>query len=658
MSFPRVVVWALACLLAAAIAAAAQTTGSINGTVTDNTGAVLPGVTISATSPALMGTQTAVTNTEGQYRFPTLPPGVYKLSYELSGFATVVRDAIVVQVGFTATVPVQMQVASLQETVTVSGASPVVDVQNTNIQNNFTSETLGAIPSARDIWAVIGFTPGITVERFDVGGSRAGTQTAYQAYGTSDQVRVMADGANLTEDTGGAPYFDFGAFDEIQVGTASNDASMPTPGVMISTVIKSGGNEVKGDMYFDYEHEKLQARNVDDELRRLGVGEGSRITKYWDPNFNMGGPFKRDKFWYFFSLRAQRIGTTVTGFPVEDPGNFEFVTRLTGFTEKVTYQINQNNKISQWLQFRQKEQPHRDADADLFLDAVFRQDSISPYGGVDWHSVVSPTFFFNARFGTWGYNWANYAYGGDLTENANFVNRLIEQPTSIQRGSAFADRTYRRRWQGDLAGTLFRDNWLGGNHTIKMGYTGEWEIEKNIDDGYLDEVRLRFDSPVAAPFTVPWRVQLYNTVAISKNAMLHHGAYVNDQINVGKKLTLNAGVRWDYYRSYNPAQEIAESRYRDFFYAGRPLANGYSIPASFPTFSVRDGVGQVHGSLRSTRGCRVRSFWQRQERPEGELGPLLFQPRTRCGVRLQSDSQPEFHVQLDRSESRSSIHGQ
>ena len=563
---------------------AAQTSGSINGTVTDNTGSVLPGVTVTATGAALMGPRVTVSNDEGVYRFPTLPPGNYRLSYELGGFATVVREPIVVQVGFTAAVNVQLQVASLTETVTVSGASPVVDVQNTNIQNNFTAEALKEIPSARDIWSVIGLSPGVTVERFDVGGSRAGTQTDYQAYGLSGQVRVMADGANVTENTGGEPYFDFGAFEEVQLGTSSNDASMPTPGVMISTVIKSGGNEVKGDVYVDYEHANLQSRNVTDELRRLGVGEGSRITKYWDPNVNVGGPFKRDKLWYFFSLRGQRIGTTVVGFPVEAPGTFEFVTRLNGVTEKISYQLNQNNKFSQWIQFRRKEQPHRNANSNRYLDAVFKQDSISPYGGAEWHSVVSPTFFFNARFGTWGYNWANFAYGGDLTLNDNFVPRQIERNTSLERGSAYQDRNYRRRWQGDVAGTLFRDGWRGGDHTIKVGYTGEWELQKNADDGYLDEVIHRYDSPVDAPFSVPWRVSIYNTPTLARSAMWHHGAYINDQITVSKKMTLHAGVRWDAYDGYIPEQDILPSQYRDFFYAGRPLPNGYSIPASYADF--------------------------------------------------------------------------
>src|SRR5919108_1737921 len=198
------------------------TTGSINGTVADSTGAVLPGVTITASGPALMGAQTAITNDQGQYRFPALPPGIYRIQYELSGFTTVVRENIVVNIGFTATLNVQLQVATLAETVTVTGASPVVDTQNTNIQTNFTLEMIKSLPNARDIWALIAVAPGTTMSSYDVGGSRAGTQTGYQAYGRGGQVRVQVDGANATEDTGGTGYFNYGAFEEVQIGTDSN----------------------------------------------------------------------------------------------------------------------------------------------------------------------------------------------------------------------------------------------------------------------------------------------------------------------------------------------------------------------------------------------------------------------------------------------------
>src|SRR5262245_19066775 len=133
---------------------------------------------------------------------------------------------------------------------------------------------------------------------FDVGGSRAGTLTGYSAYGRGGQVRVQVDGANATEDTGGTGYFNYGAFEEVQIGTDSNDASMPTPGVQINAVIRSGGNDFRGDLYVDLQTESLQATNVTDDLRRVGVGEGTRITTYYDPNINVGGPIRRDKFWY------------------------------------------------------------------------------------------------------------------------------------------------------------------------------------------------------------------------------------------------------------------------------------------------------------------------------------------------------------------------
>ena len=137
------------------VSAQSPTSGTINGIVTDNTGAVLPGVTVTATSPNLMGSQTAVTNDKGQYRFPLLPPGDYKLTYELAGFGRVVREGIHIAVGFAAEVDVSLQLSSLQESVTVTGQSPLIDTQNTSVQNHFGAELLKTIPNARDIWSLL-----------------------------------------------------------------------------------------------------------------------------------------------------------------------------------------------------------------------------------------------------------------------------------------------------------------------------------------------------------------------------------------------------------------------------------------------------------------------------------------------------------------------
>ncbi len=577
----------VAVVLPASAWAQGPTSGSVNGTITDNTGAMLPGVTVTATGPALMGAQTSVSNEHGQYRLPALPPGTYRLAYELAGFTTVIRDGIVVSIGFTATINVQLALAGLQESVTVTGESPVVDIQNTNVQNNFNAQLLANLPNARDIWSLLAVAPGTMVTRFDVGGSTAGTQTGYTAYGMSGQVRVSIDGVNSTEGTGGTGYFDYGAFEEVQIGTDSNDASMPTPGVQLNAVLKSGGNDFKTEFYLDYENQDLQGKNVDDRLRRLGVGEGTRITKYYDANLQVGGPFKRDTFWYFVSTRAQDIGIKVTGYPVERPGDFEFMTGLYHITYKLTYQLGSNNRFSHYVQLRRKLQPRRGASSTLYADAVYKQDSISTYGNAEWNRIVSPRFFFNARMSTWGYNWIDYAYGADIVLGENLVNRRSEVSTGNVEGSAYADQTYRRRWQFDWSGTLYEDDFLGGSHALRMGYLTEWEVLHYEANGYKEGFQMSFNSPAGSPdFTRPYRVTLYNTPSDSENSLWHHGAYVQDQINVGRKLTLNAGVRWDSYEVYYPEQTVDEHPFRNFFYAGTALPNGYSIPSSFPTFTV------------------------------------------------------------------------
>jgi hypothetical protein len=180
-------------------------------------------VTVTISSSSLMGTRSSTTSEQGMYRFAAVPPGTYRILFEMAGFASLAREGIVVTLGFTATVNVEMAIAAVQETVTVTGESPVVDVASTRIQQNFNLEQLEALPNARDMWALLAESPGIAMTRFDVGGSRAGTQTGYVAYGfggQGQQVRVLVEGINTTEGTGGAGfYFDYGSFEEVFIGT-------------------------------------------------------------------------------------------------------------------------------------------------------------------------------------------------------------------------------------------------------------------------------------------------------------------------------------------------------------------------------------------------------------------------------------------------------
>src|SRR6187455_2974863 len=241
----------------------ASSTGTIQGRVVDAQGAVLPGVTVTATSPSALGAQTAVTSETGNYRFPALPPGVYELTFELSGFNGLKRSGIAITLGFTANVNVELALATLQETVTVSGASPVIDTSATRIQQNFKMEQLQSLPNGRDMWALLAVTPSVMMGRTDVAGNRAGTQTGYSAYGQTGQVRVLIEGINTTEGTGGAGfYFDYASLDEAFLGTTGQSAEMPNPGVQSQFISRSGSNRFEGEYHVDWYNNALQASNV------------------------------------------------------------------------------------------------------------------------------------------------------------------------------------------------------------------------------------------------------------------------------------------------------------------------------------------------------------------------------------------------------------
>jgi hypothetical protein len=258
MKVPRIGGVVLLVLVLAAPAAWAQgggasSTGTIQGRVVDAQGAVLPGVSVTATSPALLGAQTSVTSENGNYRFPAVPPGTYTLTYELTGFNSVKREGVQIALGFTANINVELALATLQETVTVTGASPVIDTTATRVVQNFKLDQLQSIPNGRDMWALLAVTPSVQMSRIDVGGNRAGTQTGYTAYCFTGQVRVLIEGINTTEGTGGAGfYFDYSSLEEVFLGTSGQSAEMPNPGVQSQFIAKSGGNQFNGEYYLDW----------------------------------------------------------------------------------------------------------------------------------------------------------------------------------------------------------------------------------------------------------------------------------------------------------------------------------------------------------------------------------------------------------------------
>src|SRR6188472_2488561 len=392
----------------------ASSTGTIQGRVQDAQGAVLPGVTVTATSPALIQPQTTVTSETGNYRLPAVPPGTYELSYELSGFNKLQRSGISITLGFTANVNVELALATLQETVTVSGASPVIDTSSTRVQQNCKMEQLQSIPNGRDMWALLAVTPAVQMGRIDVGGNRAGTQQGYAAYGQTGQVRVLIEGINSTEGTTGAGfYFDYASLEEAFLGTSGQSAEMPNPGVQSQFIARSGSNQFQGEYHLDWYNNSLQGSNLPDEYLAPNAFNGTNgsnairehsneIDKYKDWDINAGGPMAKDKLWFFGTYRRQNNAVAQPSFLFDKT----FDTLLWNAVGKVTYQMNQKNKLIGYYQWGQKEQPNRLPESTYTYaspEQTLKQLSGSWVYKAEWNGTISDKLYLEARYGDFGY---------------------------------------------------------------------------------------------------------------------------------------------------------------------------------------------------------------------------------------------------------------
>jgi hypothetical protein len=539
----------------------ASSTGTIQGRVTDAQGAVLPGVTVTATSPSALGTQTTVTSETGNYRFPAIPPGTYVVTYDLPGFNTIRREGISIALGFTATVNVELALATLQETVTVTGESPLIDTSATRVVQNFKLEQLQSIPNARDMWALLAVTPAVQMGRIDVGGNRAGTQTGYTAYGQSGQVRVLIEGINTTEGTGGAGfYFDYSSLEEVFLGTSGQSAEMPNPGVQSQFIAKSGGNQFNGEVYLDWYNNSLQGSNIPEDystptaFRNQPIrAHSNEIDRYYNWSVNVGGPIKRDRVWWFGTYNKQ--------FNAISQPNFEFDktfdTTLWNAVGKGTYQMNQNHKFIGYYQWGQKIQPNRlPFAANVYRDEgpTNRQDSGSWVYKAEWNGTISEKLYVEARYGDFGYYFPQITNG---TQDYFFRDPgTLEILGSHQKNQNDRDR---KQWTG--AATSFLDT-AKGSHTLKVG--GELLKEQQwfgVLQGVGGNIEHVYNNGVSSQeiFRIPTATQVGglkdndNGNLTTRNGLDAASLFVNDTWSVGR-FTINGGLRWDRYSGYLPEQ--------------------------------------------------------------------------------------------------------
>ena len=251
----------------------AQQTGTLAGVVRDAQGAVLPGVAITIAGPSLAAApRTATTGDGGAYSFAALPPGVYEVTYELAGFSGVKREGVRVQVAVVTRLDTELALGGLEETVIVSGESPVVDVSSTTSQTNIDKELYEAIPTGRNPWVMAGLVPGVITGRLDVGGTEGMQQYNLEVFGSADSQKSFSIDGLKTNWPGGDRRVDdavhgFEMYDEYNMQTASGTAESDVAGIYMNMVTKSGTNRYRGETNYYFMNDSLQGDNVDDELR-------------------------------------------------------------------------------------------------------------------------------------------------------------------------------------------------------------------------------------------------------------------------------------------------------------------------------------------------------------------------------------------------------
>ncbi len=562
-------------VMSSGMASAQEFRGRVNGTVTDNTGAVLPGVTVTATSPALIQPQVQVTGTDGSYRFLALPPGVYEIDFDLTGFQKVQRQDVRVVINQTLTVDMQLQVATLQETVTVTGASPIVDTSTTAMGTNFTKELLTEIPHARDVWAAMAQAPGMQMAVFDVGGSNTGTQSGFRSYGFDTQNQTRMEGIDTTEGTAAnAGYFDFGSFEEFQVGGAGSDASAFAAGAVLSISVKSGGDSFKGTWYSDFLNESTISDNVPDFLRtantpdedgrftRNPLTRGNPVKKQYDLNGDIGGPIVKQKAWFFFSYRLNDQYKYILGLGDE----LERSKLSNPYTFKGTFQVGRNNQIIGYLNKREKLQDKRGISLTVPLSAAYYQSSRNYPWKVEGTRVMGSRAFLDVLYGNW-YNFfplrpvRDYGlYDGPWTPPRQDTATLVWSPTGGNNG--YQDQ---KRYKPQFYTTLsyYQDGWKG-SHDFRVGFDWKRDRRSLFNDQPFD-IWYRDNNGALA------QVDLYNSSVTGINDVVYTSGWINDTWKLNNRLTVNVGLRFENYQDEWPEQSLAPN--------GIPALAGWTDPA-------------------------------------------------------------------------------
>jgi hypothetical protein len=542
---------------------AQQQTGAITGRAVDTSGGALPGVTVAIASPNMIGgARTAVTDDQGVYRFTLLPGGTYTVTFTLPGFNTLNVEGVSLNAGATMTINGKMEVATLQETVTVTSQAPTIDLESSKVAVNWDQQKLDEIPYSRSLTGLVALIPGLYATSLDVGGSSFGTGSgpAARTFGRAGGGVVSYDGM-IWDQT----YGDFGTYEEAQITTAAKGADSMNPGLTMNLIVKSGSNTFKGSGSIGYQNGDMQGKNVTPELLAKGYAPGvNKFTSLKDFYGEIGGPILKDRLWFYASHRDASSGNFIPGFiRLADREQVEFYTKLQDPTAKITYQMTQNNKLEGMFQVGRKWQPYRTASRYVPLESTQNQDSMSLVGpSFKYLSVLSARSTFDASLQRGGYWWPDIPWTTDVRRTD--LATASGNNAGATRGAFLEQDRDPRRWQYGATYSYFAEL-FGRNHELKSGYLGWRNMSVTEFMGYPNQQQYRYRSQANdlncdeahnydGCFTRPDSVLVYDYPATSANGEWYNSAYLNDKITISRKFTLNVGVRYDRYSSFLPEQ--------------------------------------------------------------------------------------------------------
>jgi hypothetical protein len=534
------VIW---CVLLAGPASAQIGQGTLTGIVTDPQGEVLPGVTVTATSPSLIGTRSAVTEADGRYRFPAMPSGIYKLRFELSGFSTTERENVQVILGQTISLDMQMRIASLSETVTVSAASPVVDVTTTKVGTSLKGDELTAIPNSTDVWGALSESPGVRMQGFDVGGSHKSQQSGYEVFGVQNQARVVTEGIDHTEGVGGTGFYeDYFANEEYSISALGSDVEMNSGGAVIIATGKSGGNQFSGLYHLSYQPGEWVGDNNNDALRARGF-TGNPNLLFWEGHADLGGRLIRDKVWFFGAYNHFKIDKVVSGVSRDiatDLGIFD------NYTGKGTWKAGASNTIIGYYQAGRKQKPQRGLSALRPPESIQAQDSWSKMYKGELQKVLSNRAFLNVMAGNFTLNWPMVP----AVDPVQRPPQIFRDSNAVAGAGWNSFTTGRRKPQVKAQMTYFLPK--GGSHDFKVGFETIYDWYRFGINGSNGPIRYSYPRAGAAPDRIRFAdtgpaADFEQTWRSSPNTDLHYAFYGQDRWT-RDRLSITAGVRIDYQK--------------------------------------------------------------------------------------------------------------